>query len=263
MTKFKAYFIQCITNMHVGSGDANYGVIDKLVQRDPVTNYPTIHASSLKGALREHFEKKEGWDKSDKRVEEIFGKEGRNGGESESGAYKFLSADLIALPVRCTYKQFILTFPSELAITANEKAILLTSKAVFDVKNTFIKNNIYCNDSNIADVFAEDYRLNRSSYSNPLTVNFKAFETRYATLQNADFKDVAQKLPVIARNNVEDGTSKNLWYEEIVPHQTVFITYIGTSAQEPDFEKSLSTDVIQIGANATVGYGLCKFFPVP
>lgn len=35
---FKAYFIQCITNMHVGSGDANYGIVDKLVQRDPVTN---------------------------------------------------------------------------------------------------------------------------------------------------------------------------------------------------------------------------------
>ena len=68
----QAYFIQCITNLHVGSGDANYGIVDKLVQRDTVYNYPTIHASSLKGALREHFENL--WVKDPAKVNEIFGK---------------------------------------------------------------------------------------------------------------------------------------------------------------------------------------------
>jgi CRISPR-associated protein Cmr4 len=43
----KAYLIQCITNLHVGSGDATYGIVDKLVQRDAVYSYPTIHSSSL------------------------------------------------------------------------------------------------------------------------------------------------------------------------------------------------------------------------
>lgn len=57
MIKYKTdiYAIRCITNLHAGSGDATYGVIDKLVQRDPITNYPGIYAPSIKGAIREHF----------------------------------------------------------------------------------------------------------------------------------------------------------------------------------------------------------------
>ncbi|MCD4675191.1 MAG: hypothetical protein K8S18_04240 [Desulfobacula sp.] len=50
------YKIRTITNLHVGAGDANYGVIDNLVQRDVVTGLPVIHGSSLKGAIREFYE---------------------------------------------------------------------------------------------------------------------------------------------------------------------------------------------------------------
>jgi len=139
-TKFQAYFIECITNMHVGSGDANYGVVDKLVQRDPVTNYPTIHASSMKGALREHFEKK--WGKSNPSIDAIFGKEGRDGKDSETGEYKFLSADLISIPVRCNFENYILATNKPLADDINIKAKLLTGKPIFNIisnSNTLYK----------------------------------------------------------------------------------------------------------------------------
>jgi len=53
--KYELYKITAMTNMHVGSGDMNFGVIDKLVQRDSLTGYPVIYSSSLKGALREFF----------------------------------------------------------------------------------------------------------------------------------------------------------------------------------------------------------------
>ena len=52
------YKLQNITNMHVGSGGVNYDIIDNQVQKDEITNLPIIHASSLKGALREHFKKR-------------------------------------------------------------------------------------------------------------------------------------------------------------------------------------------------------------
>ena len=55
----KGFVLNFQTNLHAGSGDANYGIIDKLVQREPATNRPIIHSSSLKGALREYFEFKE------------------------------------------------------------------------------------------------------------------------------------------------------------------------------------------------------------
>ena len=113
---FKAYFIECITNLHVGSGDANYGIVDKLVQRDPITDYPTIHASSLKGGLRQHFEEKYGekWD-------HVFGKK-TLGEDTNTGDYKFLNADLIALPIRCTYRQYTFGFDKQIRDMVNTKS---------------------------------------------------------------------------------------------------------------------------------------------
>jgi len=74
MIKYHLFMIETVSNMHVGSGDSNFGVVDNLVQRDPATTYPYISSSSLKGALREHFES----NNVDKNViEAIFGSEPR------------------------------------------------------------------------------------------------------------------------------------------------------------------------------------------
>ena len=40
--------MKCLTNMHVGDGEENYSIIDKMVERDPVTKYPTVNASGVK-----------------------------------------------------------------------------------------------------------------------------------------------------------------------------------------------------------------------
>jgi len=53
----KLFCIRTLSNLHVGSGSENYGVIDNLIQRDAATGFPCIHASSLKGAFREFFVK--------------------------------------------------------------------------------------------------------------------------------------------------------------------------------------------------------------
>ena len=66
----KAYRIEAISNLHVGGmGDA-ISIVDLPVQRDVLTGYPTIHASSLKGALRKRCESTaEIWDE----IDTIFG----------------------------------------------------------------------------------------------------------------------------------------------------------------------------------------------
>lgn len=250
-TNFKAYFIQCITNLHVGSGDASYGVVDKLVQRDPVTGYPTIHASSLKGALREHFENHETLKSS---VNEIFGKENE---DNDAGTYKFLNADLVALPIRCTYQQFVLGFDKKLADFVNRKAETITSKNLFSILPD--ENNIYGADFE-GEIFAEDIQLTKVKFENPVLVTQNLITDRYATFKNDVFKSLVKNLPVIARNKV--GKDKNLWYEEVVPHQTIFITFIGASTGNTGFENALVHDLIQIGGNASVGYGLCKFYEI-
>ena len=55
MYKNEAYIIRTKTNLHAGSGDTNFGIVDKQVQRDSISNLPIINSSSLKGAIRDHF----------------------------------------------------------------------------------------------------------------------------------------------------------------------------------------------------------------
>jgi len=165
-TTFKAYLIHCITNLHAGSGDSNYGIIDKMVQRDPVTSYPTIHASSLKGGLREHFENNP---TLKSQVDAIFGKEGKNGMDSESGSHRFLNADLLALPVRCTHKQFVYGIDHKLVEFINAKSNTILKKAIFKIDVSESEDFLF--GSSTSEVYAEDYKLKVQTYQEPF--NFK------------------------------------------------------------------------------------------
>ena len=91
--------LECLTNLHVGNGDVNYNIIDNEVERDPVTLYPVIHASGVKGALREYFKRNK-----IPGLDALFGKEaGKDGDKGTSpGKLKILSAEMLAIPVRAS-----------------------------------------------------------------------------------------------------------------------------------------------------------------
>lgn len=244
--KFKAYLIECITNLHVGSGDANYGIVDNLVQRDTVTNYPTIHSSSLKGALREHFTQKY---KDGRLVSEVFGKDGN---ESETGSYKFLVGDLYAMPIRCTYQNFVLGLSKINIATINNKSNLLINRAICQLP---ANSNLIYVDSELGDIYAEEFSMTTNTSSH----DYKTIDSlhNFASFDESTFESLMRHLPVIARNRL--GENKNLWYEEVVPHKTLFVTFIGTNNENATFEADLKSDIIQIGANSSIGYGLTKF----
>lgn len=63
-------------------------------------------------------------------------------------------------------------------------------------------------------------------------------------------------LPIIARNKLDNGESANLWYEQILPQETIFYTMI---LEQGKHTLDLNNKIVQIGANATIGYGCCKF----
>jgi CRISPR/Cas system CMR subunit Cmr4 (Cas7 group RAMP superfamily) len=117
---------------------------------------------------------------------------------------------------------------------------------------------------NESAVYLEDDNLSRENYTSLLHAvaeSLSAFNTRFAYVGNKKFDNYAKDLPVIARNRLDKN--KNLWYEEVVPHQTIFITYILSGANNfVSFEKHLLKDFIQVGANSSVGYGLCKFHKI-
>jgi len=249
------YLIKSLTNMHVGSGDINIDIIDNKVQKDVTTKFPVIHSSSLKGALREHFEDK--WGKQDEKIEYIFGKEGDNGA---AGNYSFFEAHILTLPQRSNVKPYFnVTSPSII------KKFIETLK-IFDKNNEKLKEleKFYEEIKNIDEAIVFDRRIKEEIYLEDIKAKKKEnidvpsiFED-LAIVPDKYFSEI--ELPVIARNALDDkGTSKNLWYEEIVPKEaTFFFPMIQNEQYSLEFENILQEDIIQFGANKSIGYGFCK-----
>lgn len=94
-------FIYTETPLHAGTG-RGLGAIDLPIQRERITNYPIIQASSLKGRLRAEADSSSEHNASNlsqAEIEAIFGKAGEDG-QSYAGALSPSDARLLLLPVR-------------------------------------------------------------------------------------------------------------------------------------------------------------------
>lgn len=250
--EYSAYLITCKTNMHVGSGDTTFGVVDNLVQRDPVTNHPTIHSPSLKGALKEHFK-----GITDKKIDMtyIFGSDNASSTQQQ-GNYRFFSAHLLSIPVRSDNKPFYMATTTTLIenFMSTLKQFRIASPYP-DLDNLIKlkpeKKKPFIGDTESASI--EDY----TSVTSPEMKDLKTIlGPNLALFHEEDFKAITEDLPVIARNYLVNGESKNLWYEEIVPYETRFFFVIGKGEQQGDvFDEAFQEGMVQIGANATIGYG--------
>ena len=102
-TKAKLLFLYTESPLHVGSG-RDMGVVDLPIQRDKVTQYPIVQASSLKGKLRAEIRMRQGWydDKGNDSVdlEALFGKVGAGDKENWAGAVSPGDARILLFPVR-------------------------------------------------------------------------------------------------------------------------------------------------------------------
>jgi CRISPR-associated protein Cmr4 len=226
------YLIKAITNLHVGSGDSSYGIIDKLIQRDATNQLPTIFGQSLKGSLREYFGKQLDMEKTNAAfLQAVFGSPVRraDGKDPEQGNLTFTSADLLTIPVPDTNPHSLDAYYLQ-----GSEVILdqfLTKASAFGIKGDW--------KAKLKEMLGV-----KSEHWNELA-----------------FKQAAGQVPVIARNYLESGISKNLWYEEFLPHQSVFgvIFYSPREDHWDTLKAHLNGKVVQLGANATVGYGYCQF----
>lgn len=266
----KIYVINALTNMHVGSGDVNYGVIDNLIQRDPITDLPNINASGLKGALRESYE-------DTGLINDIFGSAPKDTDNKKQGGARFFEASLLSLPVRTDKAPFLLATSVELIKGFAEKVNLFTGESSLELTTTlrdFVKNIENKVLSNKAIVFKSEYdgaiievmdlKASNVSIDLPACIT-QVFGENLVIVSHEYLKELCDNnhLPVIARNNLENGQSKNLWYEQILPkYSRLYFMVMNVDCQPTvwsDFTNRLVTDVFQIGANATIGYGFCKF----
>lgn len=271
MSTFDAnlYSLITTTNMHVGSGKNNYGIIDNLIQRDILTDYPTINSSSLKGALREYFECDT---KNSGLVRHVFGSEpNERAGNNSPGEYRFFSAYLLSMPVRSNTLPFLnitcpeliqdfLTSLADFGITHPQAEVLKKWAACLQSNDEAI--HFMPNDG---EVIAEamDMEVKAGSFDNMEVI--KQLIGEYPILVSKErFTELTNDnhLPVISRNYLENGISKNLWYEQVLPRQSRFYFVVlspnGGENHFTTFNETINSNLIQIGGNASIGYGFSK-----
>ncbi|PID93470.1 MAG: type III-B CRISPR module RAMP protein Cmr4 [Bacteroidetes bacterium] len=244
----RAYLITCLTNMHVGVGGTNYDIIDNAVQRDVTTGLPTIFSSSLKGALREYC-RHYGLKKED--INYIFGSDEK--GESNVGNYNILPADLLSFPVRAKGIPYYNATAKELIAQINYtgKALGLDHLIDFSEEGEMEKPKTK----------REGQRLEEYTSIGGLAATNQYIGDNIAVFHYNDLQYLTERLPVIARNQLENGQSKNLWYEEVVPKASRFVFFVKIEENNAErlqaFEALITKNPVQIGANGSIGYGFC------
>lgn len=222
------------TNLHVGSeSTVNFSVIDKAIQRDVTTNLPCINSSSLKGAIKEYMSECANMDVSN--LKDIFGSVKSDSADIKKGSVSFFDASLLFIPKQCgegkTYE-----------LVYSDKVLEDFSKKV----NNLVEGNSISKEtllSQVRSIMGQDNVARNSIDRDTFT---------------AYCDDDA--LPIISRNCLENGESVNLWYEQVLPSLSVLATIIVTKEKEQ--MDALNGKIVQIGANATIGYGYCKFVKI-
>jgi len=275
MLKHEIFLIETLTNTHMGSGDVSFGMVDNLIQKDPVTFLPVFHPSSLKGAIREHMEQYVPTKLSRENIQQIFGNE-KDEFENEGnkpGKVKFYEARLLTLPLRatkkvyyhCTSPSVILEYLDAIETFCGDGEAENLKCVIKGLNFDGIEFSIFENET---DLEVEDYiRYNKveiESEKEKLIKKYLDVDIRNLAIFNDDiFKEICEgSIPVVARNKIgEDGTSENLFYEEVLPRRSKLWFMLGFDENEtinPKFKERLTSDIIQFGANASIGYGVSK-----
>lgn len=248
------------TSIHPGSGQ-DAGFVDLPVAREASTSYPVIVGSSFKGALLDRA-RDEGIEKPT--LNTIFGE------QNSAGKLIVSDARLVALPVRSlssTYKW--VTCPH------------LVERLSRDMKRSDIPidgiSNLFPNQGDYFGTGSKDIYLEERQFGHggdlpeglkelikPLILHEETanrLDAQLVVVHNDDFVWFARYgLAVTARNVLDNETkiSKNLWYEETIPADSIFYSLLAErggnalAAIDSLFEEK---PYIQVGGNATVGQG--------
>ncbi len=245
-----AFFrIECLTNLYVGAGDVNYNIVDNEVEKDPITGFPMIHASGVKGALRNTV--------SDEETRaQIFG---AAGGDtfSRPGSHKFFDAHLLARPMRVANSAAVASIPVVTVASVNQFLRFLTMfgcnpYGINAVTVPHFGEYDFLTNAEVAlEVEGEPTgRLSGETCEQLLALRDVIGDT-FALAKSFDGYD----LPVLARNHLSNGRLANLWYEEIVPRGSIFYFAVMVPDDVTIFD---IPELVQFGGRASIGCGYTR-----
>ncbi|MEZ5584374.1 MAG: type III-B CRISPR module RAMP protein Cmr4 [Candidatus Competibacteraceae bacterium] len=227
----------------------------------------------------------------------------------EAGALVFTEGRLIAYPVRSLNYPFLYAtcpmilkrlardlraldmefLPEECLDMAVEPQQIKVASGTFAGKTLVLEDLIY-EANEVAELTGLQRLGERLSALLPKTEQDtrEQLSNNLVLIPDEDFEDLMQRtIPVQARikltslkttGKTEDGESGNLWYEENLPSDCLFLSFIGERRQRLSASEKVSSDssskgainavevlrsvrnrlaTVQLGGNETVGQGLC------
>ena len=260
------------TFIHPGAEQTG-GIVDLPVARERATNYPFIAGSSLKGALLDAAEqrnKRNGADDGNLDLKRIFGK------ADQAGNLLVSDARLLLLPVRsltsswrwATCPHLLERLSRDLRRSGGNQVVdktpcvasgscLATNGKAGEKLYLEERNFAYANPAANLEKWIEiiSQLIDDANAQNRL-------EERLVVLHDDDFAWFATNgLAVQARNELnEKKTSKNLWYEETLPPDTLMYALLVERNSDAGSLKPIQSifqnrPYLQVGGNETVGQG--------
>lgn len=250
------------TSIHPGAGQSS-GFVDLPVAREAATDYPVIVGSSMKGALRDRARCENLPD-----IDTVFGK------QENGGTLLVSDARLILLPVRSLKTQYKWVTCPHLVERLSRDRSRENGRSVAAVPLGNLSEQQYLGAGD-GDLFLEERQFSRVSPNGELPFGLTdllkpliahkqtadRLEQQLVVISNNDFVWFARYgLAVNARNQLDDEkkTSKNLWYEETIPPDSLFYCLLAErGANALSSVSSLFKDrpYLQAGGNETVGQG--------
>lgn len=284
------------TPLHCGAESAT-GYVDLPVQRERHTGYPLIPGSTLKGVLRDEMRRKLG----DEETKRLFGADTRDEKAPSPGLVSFGDGLLVAFPIRSSGAPFHwVTCPFVLERVfrgfGGENLDVDPPKegtAWAKVEGDVLLEEIRLTRKKLPSFFGDGDGTGLRSLMKLLPAADRGFgytrgifPERLVIVRDEDFKTLVDVgTEVLTRIKLNDlGTTTdvdpkeaeamglppdadlqgNLFAEEIVPQETLFVCSLRTNT---DVEKLLgqlqSPDVIRVGGDETIGRGVTHLAWVP
>jgi len=283
------------TPLHAGSG-GSVGVVDLPIQRERVTHYPLVQASSVKGKLRSEASERANTDEQKLKVQVVFGSEEHG----YAGALSPGDARLLLFPVRSlvgvyaytTSRNVLSRFKRDLeaagkgatatwtfdnlpdagdAWTVDDKSVVTNQTVVLEEFS--FKATQHTDVKTLADWLADN--------AFPQTDDYKYFRDKVRNsvviLPEDSFRDFTQfATEVVARIRIDQETKTvapgALWTEEHLPSDTLLYAPLHASRPRTDktpdglktaddvlaFVRALKLDRIQLGGDETIGRGIVR-----
>lgn len=279
-------FIHAQTELHPGSGTA-LGTVDLPVQRERHTQWPIVPASTLKGILRDACRPRSGNQSEREDWLAAFGPETAEA-DKHAGALSLTDARILAFPVRSLSGVFAWVTCTAVLERLNRDLSIANLKPL-DLPRAPDKGKALCPESSpllvggdklVLEEFEFDCTGDASTIAEWVSEwavadgpTKERLRNHLVVLHDDDFTHFVRHATVVVarvgldyeRKTVKKGA---LFYEEFLPTETIFYSVVLTSAsrrdghgkdadQVMDFVRRSMPEVLQIGADETIGKGLC------